>query len=77
MLVKVENEKHLVRDEYSKSIINTDTNGYLRAKELANKAKTELQRKLSLENTINTLEDRMTSLESKIEKILSIITNGS
>lgn len=77
MLIKVENEKHLARDEYSKCIVNTDTNGYLRAKELASKAKTDQERKLHLETTINTLDERVSKLETNIEKILSILTNGS
>ena len=63
MRKKVEGHNHLVKDEFSKAVINTDTNGYA----LYKKRQTLLQVK---NNEIQELKSEVTELKMMMTKVL-------
>ncbi len=63
MRKKVEGHNHLVKDEFSKAVINTDTNGYT----LYKKRQTLLQVK---NNEIQELKSEVTELKMMMTKVL-------
>ena len=63
---KIEDNPHLVRDNFSRGIINTDTNAYnnyMQRKELKMKDKLEL---VSLKNEVTELKNLVKDLINKI-----------
>ena len=60
---KVEGHKHLVKDEFSKAVINTDTEGY----QLYKKRRTIMQMK---NNEIQELKTEMSELKLMMTKVL-------
>ena len=63
MRKKVEGHNHLVKDEFSKAVINTDTNGYA----LYKKRQTIMQVK---NNEIQELKSEVTELKMMMTKVL-------
>tara|TARA_B110000003_G_C16267980_1_gene385749 strand:+ start:42 stop:251 length:210 start_codon:yes stop_codon:yes gene_type:complete len=60
---KVEGHNHLVKDEFSKAVINTDSNGYA----LYKKRRTIMQVK---NNEIQELKSEVTELKMMMSKVL-------
>tara|TARA_R100001510_G_C7526584_1_gene119818 strand:- start:112 stop:321 length:210 start_codon:yes stop_codon:yes gene_type:complete len=60
---KIEGHNHLVKDEFSKAVINTDTNGYA----LYKKRQTIMQVK---NNEIQELKSEVTELKMMMTKVL-------
>ncbi len=63
MRKKVEGHNHLVKDEFSKAVINTDSNGYA----LYKKRRTIMQVK---NNEIQELKSEVTELKMMMSKVL-------
>ncbi len=63
MRKKIEGHNHLVKDEFSKAVINTDTNGYA----LYKKRQTIMQVK---NNEIQELKSEVTELKMMMTKVL-------
>ena len=74
--LKFEDDKNIVRDASSNGIINIDNNAYLAYKKNKELAKRRLEAEANAENRINNIDQRLTSLESTMNKILDILTNG-
>ena len=66
MRKKVEGHNHLVKDEFSKAVINTDTEGY----QLYKKRRTIMQIK---NNEIQELKTEMSELKLMMTKVLEKI----
>ncbi len=71
-LVKVENQKHLVRDTSSGAILNTDRSGlqeYYRRKELAKK---EMMDREETKLRLAKMEEEMQEIKSLLKEIAAI-----
>lgn len=66
-MIKVENEKNLVRDERTAAIINTDDRAY-------KQYVAEKTRLLSEKQRINILETKVSNIESMLQKILEKVS---
>lgn len=74
--LKFEDDNNIVRDAASNGIINIDNKAYSAYKKNKELAKKKLDAEASTENRINNIDQRLTSLESTMNKILDILTNG-
>lgn len=66
MFKKVEEEKDLLRDDFSKAIVTTNVSAYHLAKEKARKVLDEKARVNSLENRINNIEGLLQQILEKL-----------
>ena len=70
--VKVEDNPNLVRDSFSKAVLNKDTSGlaaYRAARDRTRKQEDAVA-------SINTLNTRMDSMESKLERLIKLIEDN-
>lgn len=68
-LVRIDNNKNLVRDTHSKAILNTDKNGlseYYMKRELAKKEQAE---KIETKERLAKLENDMTDIKNLLQEI--------
>ena len=64
-MIRVEGHKHLYRDEKTGAIINCDTSGYMRYKQMKNKKLNEKSEIDSLKSEIDTLKGLLNDLIQK------------
>lgn len=74
--LKVKDSENLIRDPLSGGILNISEPEYKRYKEEREIAKRKLDAEKHKENRINTLEQKVSSIESKLDRLLELITNG-
>lgn len=74
--LKFEDENNIVRDASSNGIINIDNRAYSAYKKNKELSKKRLEAEANTENRINNIDQRLTALESTMNKILDILTNG-
>jgi hypothetical protein len=67
----------LVRDAKSGGIINVDENSYKKYKTEKKILQQKIEKEISQENRLNTLEKKVDSIEDKLSKILELLTNGN
>ena len=76
-LIPVENEEGLFRDVDSGAIINKNPTAYNEFKKSKIKSKAKQDIEKAKEVRINTLEQRVDSIDAKLNKILELLTNGN
>ena len=69
--VDIENRDYLVRDTYSKGIVNTNYDAYKAAVQRSEEAKKRQEQLESATKEINSLRKEMTEIKSLLEKITS------
>jgi hypothetical protein len=74
--LKFEDTNSIVRDANSNGVINIDNTAYSLHKKNKELAKRKREAELDVENRINNIEQKMTALETSMNKILDILTNG-
>lgn len=69
-LIKVKDNPHLARDEYSKAIINTDTRGY--ESYMNTRERMKRQQELLLNNTqeIQSLKEDVSEIKNLLEQLV-------
>ena len=69
-LIKVKDNPHLARDEYSKAIINTDTRGY--ESYMNTRERMKRQQELLLNNTqeIQSLKEDVSDIKNLLEQLV-------
>jgi cell shape-determining protein MreC len=78
MFVRIEDDKHLVRDTTNRAILNTDRAGlenYLAQRQLA---KQRLAEQEEMKNKVNKLEEDITDIKGMLREILQMkASNGN
>lgn len=72
MFVRIEEEKHLVRDTTNRAILNTDRAGlenYLAQRQLA---KQKLAEQEEMKNKVNKLEEDITDIKSMLRELVQM-----
>jgi cell shape-determining protein MreC len=72
MFVRIEEEKHLVRDTTNRAILNTDRAGlenYLAQRQLA---KQKLAEQEEMKNKVNKLEEDITDIKGMLREIIQM-----
>lgn len=69
--VDIENRDYLVRDTYSKGVVNTNYDAYKAAVQRSEEAKKKNEQLESATKEINSLRKEMTEIKSLLEKIAS------
>jgi len=70
---KIENYPHLMRDDFSNSIVNTNKNGYDEYVKRREARKKEKQKVLNLEEEVVNMKEDL----NEIKTLLRRLTNGS
>lgn len=65
-MLKVKGNDSLVRDENSRAIINTDSNGLKQARKAKHLAMKRVQREQELENRVEYLEQMLESINNRL-----------
>jgi hypothetical protein len=78
MFVRIEEEKHLVRDTTNRAILNTDRAGlesYLAQRQLA---KQKLAEQEEMKNKVNKLEEDITDIKDMLRELIQMkASNGN
>lgn len=75
--LKVQDHSGLVRDVSTGGIINVDDKSYSQYKSQRALAQQRQEKEYERESRINTLEKKLCNVESTLQKILEILSNGN